>query len=90
MESVIGVQPDIVECAVVGVPDRNHGQGMNAMAVLSLKEGCEEQKVIQEVRELCLQLEERARPEEIRTMEELPHTAMGKIDYEKITVMVSR
>ena len=90
MESVIGVHPDIVECAVVGVSDRNHGQGMNAMAVLSLKEGCDEQKVIQEVRELCLQLEERARPEEIRTMEELPHTAMGKIDYEKITVMVSR
>lgn len=82
VESAIGTHKDVLSCAVVGVKDNLHAQGMMAVAVMQLREGCNEQAVRMEVEQICCtELEERGRPADYLFVQKMPHTGMGKIDY---------
>ena len=87
IESVMGGYADVQSCAVVGVKDHGHAQGMLPLAVVELRKGCmhDSDFVLKELEELCVkELEERGRPFKITFISEMPHTGMGKIDYFKL------
>ena len=84
IESIISMHPDVLECAVVGVQDKDNCQGKNAWAMVSLKSESQNSSIIEDLFSLCEQLEERARPEKILVFSEIPHTDLGKVDYNKI------
>lgn len=86
VESVISTHKDVLSCAVVGVKDALHAQGMMAVAVMELREGCDEKTVRSEVEQICCaELEDRGRPIDYLFVQQMPHTGMGKIDYAKLT-----
>lgn len=85
IESVIGAHNDVQSCAVVGVQDIHHAQGMQAVAVIQLREGADTDTVNTQLKELMeLSIEDRGRPEYICFVDDMPHAGMGKIDYNKL------
>ena len=72
---------------MVGVRDSLHAQGMMAVAVMELREGCDEKAVQAEVEQICrAELEERGRPADYLFVRQMPRTGMGKIDYGRLVV----
>lgn len=87
VEGAIGTHKDVLSCAVVGVRDSLHAQGMMAVAVMELREGCDEKAVQAEVEQICrAELEERGRPADYLFVRQMPRTGMGKIDYGRLVV----
>ncbi|HCQ74423.1 MAG TPA: long-chain fatty acid--CoA ligase [Clostridiales bacterium] len=85
IESVIGMVSDVQSCAVVGVADTEHAQGMQALAVVKLRQGADETAVREILKEkMETELEDRGRPKFLHFVEEMPLAGMGKIDYNKL------
>ena len=76
IENILYQHPEVVECAVFGIPDRRWGEV--AAAHVQLKEGARLPE--QELIDFCAQhLANFKRPRLIRFVDELPKTAVGKI-----------
>lgn len=85
IESVIGMVDDVQSCAVVGVADTEHSQGMQALAVVKLRQGADEAAVREMLKEkMETELEDRGRPKFLHFVDEMPLAGMGKIDYNKL------
>lgn len=85
IESVIGLHKDVLSCAVIGVQDKVHAQGMMAVAVMELRSGSDTDAVRVEVEHACCaEIEDRGRPVDYIVISRMPHTGMGKIDYQKL------
>ena len=85
IESVIGMVDDVQSCAVVGVADTEHAQGMQALAVVKLRQGADEAAVREMLKEkMETELEDRGRPKFLHFVDEMPLAGMGKIDYNKL------
>lgn len=85
IESIIGMHEQVQSCAVVGVNDNEHAQGMQALAVVKLRSGADEDSVRQELKATIeSELELRGRPKFLRFVDEMPYAGMGKIDYNKL------
>ena len=85
IESVVGRHKAVGTCAVVGVPDREHAQGMLPLVVVELKgtlqEPVDRAAIRREILDLCdRELEERGKPVDLVFVEQMPHTAMSKND----------
>ncbi len=81
MEGLIASRDDVHNCAVIGVNDTDHSQGQYPMVLVELMPGVSE-SVCSEIFEFCDQnLEERGKPVAVLSIEALPLTPMGKIDY---------
>lgn len=83
IESIVGKHKAVGNCAVIGITDREHAQGMLPLVVVELKgtlEGPVDREAIRkEILEMCDQnLEERGKPVDLVFVEEMPHTAMSK------------
>ena len=78
VETVLLGHPDVVEVAVVGVPDDDLGQRIVAFVVGSAAP----QTLIDYVAE---QLSSHKRPREVRIVEALPRNAMGKVLKKELT-----
>lgn len=80
LESTLLSHPNVHACCVVGAPDREHGMGQIPIAFVVLKQ--EDPATIAEVRKQCEStFSERYWPAEYRTIDQLPLTANGKVDY---------
>lgn len=82
IEAILNEHPKIAESAVVGVPDKRHGQSIAAYIVPE-EEGLE----IEEIRQYCLNhptLPPFKRPRYYHIVKDLPHTATGKLLHYKI------
>ncbi|MDO4816171.1 MAG: class I adenylate-forming enzyme family protein [Bacillota bacterium] len=85
LEGIIGKHKDVLSCAVVGVKDNEHAQGMHALAVIQLKPGADSTAAREELYAMLdNDAEERARPQFMEFVAEMPHAGMGKIDYKKL------
>ena len=87
IEDVVIKSDKVKECCVVGAPDHNHAQGMVPVlfVVLSGKGQNDKEQTINELVELCeTELPEYAQPRKIRTIDRLPLTPIGKIDYRSL------
>ena len=86
IESVIYSHPDILEAAVIGVPDRQWGEALKAVIVL--KEGA---KITgEELRRFCKdRLSSYKVPKSVDFVSSLPHTEVGKVNKVKVREMFS-
>lgn len=81
MEKVISECDEVLECCVVGVPDRVLGQKIRVYIVATDK-SIEEKKLKEIVSNKCKEnFAEYSQPHDIRIIEELPTTHIGKIDF---------
>lgn len=85
LEGIIGQRDDIINCAVIGVNDREHAQGQYPLAIIMVHSGLEEaqkQNICAEVFHYCDEyLEERGKPVAVLAVEEIPLTLLGKNDF---------
>ncbi len=85
LESVITDLPDVHNCAVVGVDDKEHSQGQYPMALVELIKGVDQDAVCKRIFDYCNEhAEERGRPVAVVAAEALPLTPMGKVDNKKL------
>jgi fatty-acyl-CoA synthase len=76
VEAVLGAHPDVVEAAVVGVPDEQFGQRLMGYVVLRPGAGPDTQHLRTHVRD---QLANYKVPRDIVVLDELPRNASGKV-----------
>jgi len=78
LEAAINLRPDIVECAVIGIPDEIKGEAPVAFVVYKRKKSDEEAKeeVIGQIRK---EIGPIALPKQVYLVEDLPKTRSGKI-----------
>lgn len=75
IESVLASHPDVLECAVIGVPDKNSGEAVKAFVVKK-----NERLTDKTLNEYCTQnLTGYKKPKYIEFRSELPKTNVGKI-----------
>ncbi len=80
IEDVICSHLGIQNCVVVGKP--NGKKGYLPIAFIVLKKGADEERVIAELKKLCRQeLPENSLPYKYYSLEAIPLTAAGKVDY---------
>ncbi len=76
VEAVLGAHPDVVEAAVIGVPDDKFGQRLLGYVVLGPGAGADSQQLRTHVRD---QLANYKVPRDIVVLDELPRNASGKV-----------
>ena len=82
LEDRIGSRPEVHNCAVIGVNDKEHSQGQYPLALIELMEGADGWKTCSDVFLHCDEwVEERGKPVAVLAVDKLPLTGMGKIDY---------
>ena len=72
------------ECCAVGTADAEHAQGMLPVVFAVLNEDGlkDKENIIEDLKKLCEEeLPEYAQPKEIKIIEKLPLTPIGKVDY---------
>ena len=75
LEDVIACHPDIIECAVIGLPDSCHGEQIKLYVVPA-----NQQLTIRQVRDYCRErLIAYKVPRSVEFCEHLPRTAIGKV-----------
>ncbi len=74
VESVLYEHPDVIEAAVIGVPDDTWGE--RVVAAVVLRAGGEAEAIASHAREHLASFK---RPEEILVFDELPRTSTGKL-----------
>ena len=84
IENTISSHYAVESCKVVGIKDLEHSQGKLPKAHIVLKPEYvqDSNKILEEIQLLCSQnLPEYVQPADYKLREELPLTAVGKIDY---------
>ncbi len=76
VENVLYMNPTVLECAVVGVPDPKWGEAVKAIVVLKPGQKATEQEIIQFCKERMAHYKA---PKSIDFIEALPRTGSGKI-----------
>ncbi len=81
MEGLISGRPQVKNCSVIGVNDREHSQGQYPLALVEFVPGVDKEQACKEIFEYCdEQIEERGKPVAVLPIDEIPLTGMGKND----------
>ncbi len=76
IEEVLYTHPDILECAVIGVPDKDWGENVKACIVVKPGKSLDAEDVIQ----YCAKkIASYKKPKEVEFLEQLPRNAAGKV-----------
>jgi acyl-CoA synthetase (AMP-forming)/AMP-acid ligase II len=81
VEAPILAMPEVLECAVIGVPDEKWGELIKAVVVLNSGQKIDESDVIAVCRE---KLGGVKTPKSVEFWDEIPKTAVGKTDKKVI------
>ena len=91
IENVIAKHPDVSACAVVGVRDTQHSQGLLPKAFVVLQKGVSQTQAQNAIEELCQkELAEYAMPIAYEWCETLPLTPVGKVDFRALEYQAER
>ena len=81
MEGLIGGRPQVKNCSVIGVNDREHSQGQYPLALVEFVSGVDKEQACKEIFKYCdEQIEERGKPVAVLPIDKIPLTGMGKND----------
>lgn len=82
IESLVNARGLVANCCVIGVKDREHGQGEYPFVLVELLPGTKVEKECAAIYAECQELlEERGRPVGVLPVKEIPLTGAGKNDY---------
>ncbi len=82
LESMISAHPDVRNCAVVGVRDREHSMGHYPVALVEVHGDRDARAICRELFDMCTaRAEERGRPVAVVPVDSIPLTGMGKNDF---------
>jgi acyl-CoA synthetase (AMP-forming)/AMP-acid ligase II len=81
IEEALIIHPKIAEVAVIGITDEEWGQEPYAVVVLKAGETATEEEIIDSTRDKLASFK---RPRKVMFMEELPRTAIGKLQRKKL------
>ncbi len=87
LEDVISAHESVLECCVTGIPDRMRGEIVKAFIVFDysvIKRGEEDEALKSIKNDLKLSVSKYQLPRSYMILEELPRTAIGKIDAEAL------
>ncbi len=91
IEKIIASHPAVTCCCAVGKDDSAHKQGRLPIVFAVCEEGTNQEQVINELAELCrTKLPEYSQPTDFILVDELPLTAISKIDYRKLEEMAAK
>ena len=91
IESVISAHPAVFACCAVGRADSVYSQGREPVAFVVLQDSFAKKGIIPELYDLCKKhLPEYAQPVDIRVLDSIPHTAIGKLDYTALKRLAAR
>jgi fatty-acyl-CoA synthase len=76
IEAVLGGHPDIVECAVIGIPDKKWGETVKAVVVKRQGSALDETALIEWIRDKVAGYK---RPRSVDFIDKLPRNASGKL-----------
>jgi fatty-acyl-CoA synthase/long-chain acyl-CoA synthetase len=85
IESVLYSHPDVLEAAVIGVPDPQWGEAVKAVVVLKKDTGTRSEELISFCKE---RLAAYKAPKSIEIVSSLPHTEIGKVNQAKVKDML--
>ena len=85
IESVLYGHPDVLEAAVIGVPDAQWGEAVKAVIVLKSGSNIRGEDLIQFCKE---RLAAYKVPKSVAIVSSLPHTEIGKVNKVRIKEMV--
>ncbi len=85
IEEVLYSHPEVLEAAVIGLPDPEWGEVTKAVVVLKEKAGTQAQELIQFCRD---RLAPYKVPKSLTFASALPHTNLGKVDKQKLTEVI--
>ncbi len=84
IEDVIESMPNVKECAVVGVPDKEFGESVKAYVILNQGANLKEDEVVAYCKDLLASFK---KPKFVEFLEALPKNTMGKIIKEELRKM---
>lgn len=91
MESLIGGFPQVKNCSVIGVDDREHSQGQYPLALVEFVAGVDKDSACAEIFNYCDEhIEERGKPVAVLDIDEIPLTGMGKNDVKTLESLYGR
>ena len=90
IESLVDEREDVCNCCVIGVNDREHGQGQYPLVIVALADGVDKAAALRSIFDECQEkLEERGKPVAVLAVDSIPLTGSGKNDYRTLELEYS-
>ncbi|XP_024519884.1 malonate--CoA ligase [Selaginella moellendorffii] len=90
IESMLLEHPDISECAVLGIPDKDYGEVIAAVVILDTENQSDVKMTLPQLRDWALKrMAPYKIPQRLHVWESLPRNAMGKVNKKELKSLLT-